>query len=157
MLCANREQKMKQKRRLFVHAFVIAAALLVAGFSTAAQTQEKFKVRLSPVPVDGAMRPNTTGLGSASAVLVGNKLTITGTFEGLQAPATIAKIHRGVATGVRGTGFLDLTVTKAAKGSVAGTFDLTPEQVDHLKKGRLYIQIHSEKAPDGNLWGWLLK
>jgi hypothetical protein len=148
---------MKQSRYFFKPAIVVAAVLLVAGLSLSAQTQDKYKVRLSPVPVDGAMRPNTTGIGSATAVLVGNKLTITGSFEGLQAPATIAKIHRGVATGVRGTGFLDLTVSKATKGTVTGTFDLTPEQVDHLKKGRLYIQIHSEKAPDGNLWGWLLK
>jgi len=34
---------------------------------------------------------------------------------------------------------------------------LTPEQVQSLKKGQLYIQIYSEKAPDGNLWGWLLR
>jgi hypothetical protein len=23
--------------------------------------------------------------------------------------------------------------------------------------GRFYIQLHSEKAPEGNLWGWLLR
>ena len=148
---------MNQFRRLLKRAMTVVAVLLVASFSLSAQAQEKYKVRLSPVPVDGAMRPNTTGVGTATGVLTGNKLTITGTFEGLQAPATIAKLHRGIATGVRGTGFLDLTVTKAAKGTVSGTFDLTPDQVDSLKKGRLYIQIHSEKAPDGNLWGWLLK
>ena len=27
--------------------------------------------------------------------------------------------------------------------------------VADLEKGRLYVQLHSEKAPDGNLWGWL--
>jgi hypothetical protein len=26
-----------------------------------------------------------------------------------------------------------------------------------LRKGMVYVQIHSEGAPDGNLWGWLLK
>ena len=36
------------------------------------------------------------------------------------------------------------------------TFDLTPIQLADLEKGRLYVQVHSEKAPDGNLWGWLL-
>jgi hypothetical protein len=25
-----------------------------------------------------------------------------------------------------------------------------------LKAGRLYIQIDSEKGPEGHLWGWLL-
>ena len=36
------------------------------------------------------------------------------------------------------------------------TLDLTPLQVTDLEKGRFYVQLHSEKAPDGNLWGWLL-
>jgi hypothetical protein len=29
--------------------------------------------------------------------------------------------------------------------------------VQALKKGQLYIQISSEKAPDGNLWGWFVR
>jgi hypothetical protein len=33
---------------------------------------------------------------------------------------------------------------------------LTKDQVDDLAAGRLYVQLHSQKAPDGNLWGWLL-
>ena len=135
----------------------MAAALLLCGLTAAAQGEEKFKVRLSPVPMDGGMRATVAGSGSGSASLSGTKLTINGTFDGLRSPATIAKLHRGVATGVRGSAFLDLTVTKAMNGSFSGTFDLTPEQVDSLKKGKLYVQIHSEKAPDGNLWGWLLK
>ena len=43
------------------------------------------------------------------------------------------------------------------RGTISGSFDLTPEQVQYLKQGKLYIQINSEKAPDGTLWGWLLK
>jgi len=41
-------------------------------------------------------------------------------------------------------------------GTLSGSFDLTPDQIESLKKGKWYVQIHSEKAPDGNLWGWLL-
>jgi hypothetical protein len=51
----------------------------------------------------------------------------------------------------------DLTVTKATKGTMSGTVDLTPEQVNLLKNGRLYIQIHNTNTPEGALWGWLLK
>jgi hypothetical protein len=43
---------------------------------------------------------------------------------------------------------------------MSGAFDLTPEQLDDLRQGKLYIQLHSAKgvAPDGStLWGWLLK
>ena len=34
---------------------------------------------------------------------------------------------------------------------------LTPDQIADLRAGRLYVQIQSERAPDGNLWGWLLR
>jgi hypothetical protein len=33
---------------------------------------------------------------------------------------------------------------------------LNKEQLADLAQGKLYIQLHSEKAPEGNLWGWLL-
>jgi len=75
----------------------------------------------------------------------------------LPGAATTAKLHRGVTTGVRGSSFLDLTVTKGVKGTATGSIDLTADQVDSLKKGRLYIQISSEKSPEGTLWGWILK
>lgn len=103
------------------------------------------------------MQASVAGTGSASAVLTGSKLSITGSFEGLRSPATVAHLHEGLATGVRGPAILDLTVSKATGGTIAGSFDLSAEQAESLKKGRLYIQISSEKAPDGNLWGWLLR
>ncbi len=134
-------------------AVVLGAAMAAAA---AAQAPVTYKTRLAPVAIDAAMKTTIAGEGSASAVLTGTKLTVTGTFEGLKSPATMAHIHQGTATGVRGAKLLDLTVSKAMEGSVSGTFDLTPEQVDALKKGKWYVQIHSEKAPDGNLWGWLL-
>ena len=108
------------------------------------------------MPIDAAMRTNVTGSGNVSAVLTGTKLSITGAFDGLRTPATVARIHAGPATGVRGPAILDLAVSKAANGSITGSFDLTPAQLESLHRGKLYIQIHSEKAPDGNLWGWLL-
>jgi hypothetical protein len=58
---------------------------------------------------------------------------------------------------VRGGAILDLTVSKAASGNISGSFELTAEQIDGLKQGKWYIQVDSEKAPQGNLWGWLLK
>src|SRR5438067_12705976 len=103
------------------------------------------------------MRAAVAGFALATATFSGNKLNISGTSDGMPSAATTAKIHRGLATGVRGSPFLDLTVTKAPKGTVSGSFDLTPEQVQYLKQGKLYIQIQSEKAPDGTLWCWILK
>jgi CHRD domain len=135
------------------------AALVLTVFALAAlaQPQEKFKARLHPVPIDPSMRAEITGGGALEAVLDGHKLSLTGSFAGMQSPATIAQIHEGAVTGVPGPAIRDLTISKATSGSITGTFQLTGDQVEMLRKGRLYVQIHSEKAPDGNLWGWLLR
>ena len=97
-----------------------------------------------------------SGAGSLTATLAGKQLTVQGTFEGLRSPATTAQIRRGP-KGIRGPAILNLTVTKAQKGEVSGTLELTQDQIADLRSGRLYVQIQSERAPDGNLWGWLLK
>ena len=143
--------------RRSVPLLVIAGVFILLALPTAAHAQEKYKVRLATVPMDGGMRNTVGGTGSATAVLAGTKLTVNGTFEGLLSPATTADVHRGPAMGVRGASFAALTVSKAPKGTVTGSIDLTPEQIQALKKGQLYIQISSEKAPDGNLWGWLVR
>jgi hypothetical protein len=135
--------------------FTVALGSWLA-LSAVAQSPETFKTRLAPVAIDASMKNNIAGTGSATATLAGSKLTLSGTFEGMKSNATMAHIHQGTAPGVRGPKLLDLTVTKATTGTLAGSFDLTPEQVESLKKGKLYVQIHSEKAPEGNLWGWLM-
>jgi hypothetical protein len=135
----------------------ILAAILSITLLASAQTEERFKIRLTTVPMDGAMRAAVAGSVSVSATLTGSKLTINAAFDGMPSAATTAKLHKGVATGVRGSAFQDLTVTKSGKGTTTGTFDLTPDQVDSLKKGKLYILISSEKSPEGTLWGWILK
>jgi hypothetical protein len=139
----------------------MTAALAAIAFPLVAQTGDKFTARLGWVPTAGAAdRVNVTGKGSATGTLAGRKLTISGTFEGLAGPATVARLHQGVAKGARGAVITDLTVSKAASGTLSGSVDLTAPQVEALRQGKLYIQLHSEKGspPDGsNLWGWFLK
>ena len=91
-------------------------------------------------------------------MLTGTKLAITGTFEGLRSPATIAQLHKSPVKGVRGPVIVrsDRAKPTAPAARSAETLELTPIQVADLEKGRLYVQLHSEKAPDGNLWGWLM-
>jgi hypothetical protein len=135
--------------------FALAMASLFA-LSAGAQSPETFKTRLAPVAIDASMKGRVAGTGSATATLAGSKFTVNGTFEDLKSNATMAHIHQGTAPGVRGAKLLDLTVTKGMSGTLSGSFDLTPDQVESLKKGKWYVQIHSEKAPEGNLWGWLM-
>jgi hypothetical protein len=133
------------------------ASLLALASPAATQSPERYKVRLATVPMDGGMRMTVAGHGSATATLSGTTLSVTGTFEGLKSPATAAHVHAGVARGVRGDAIADLQVTKSTTGSITGSVDLTAEQVKGLRDGHLYIELASEKAPEGNLWGWILK
>lgn len=137
---------------------VVAGALVLAalwGPLVTAQTARQFVARLSTVPITVAMQDTVSGRGSADGVLTDNTLVIKGMFEGLRSPATVARLHLGPPA-VRGPAVIDLSVSRSTSGAISGTAELTPRQLQALEKNSLYIQIHSEKAPEGNLWGWLL-
>jgi hypothetical protein len=115
----------------------LAAGLLltIGALPVAAQSGKTYKARLSPVPMTTAMASTVAGLGSASV-----------------------QVHRAP-KGIRGPVVFDLKATSGTpntSGTISGTIELTPTQIADLDKGWLYIQLHSERAPDGNLWGWLL-
>jgi hypothetical protein len=155
---------MRSTKRFSVPALAMLVGLLWSALIGFAQAPQTYKARLSIVPVaNAAARSNIDesatvfAAGNATATLTGTKLTVTGTFEGFKAPASIAQIRSGPAMGVRGPVLFDLTVTKATKGSISGTVDLTPAQVELLKNNRMYIQVHNDNTPEGAVWGWLLK
>jgi hypothetical protein len=91
-----------------------------------------------------------------TASLAGNRLTVTGNAEGLRSPATTIAIHRGP-KGIPGPAILTLTATKTTSPAISGSFELTPQQIADLRGEQLYVQLNSERAPEGNLRGWLLK
>jgi CHRD domain len=134
----------------------LTASAALACIAFAANGADAYKVRLTPVPIEASTSAATKGIGNASASLDGATLRVSGSFSGLQGAATMARLHEGAVTGVRGPAVADFTVPQAASGSFTASFTLTPAQLESLRQGRLYLQIHSAAAPDGNLWGWLL-
>jgi hypothetical protein len=159
---------MNPRFRGAVAALLFSVLLSAAGIT--AQTGDKYSARLGMVPAaNAAQQASVTGKGAATATLAGTRLTVAGTFEGLPAPATAARLHQGIAKGARGKAIADLTITKAASGTISGTVNLTPEQVEALKVGKIYLQVHSERGipveqgkvqpevDNSNLWGWFLR
>jgi hypothetical protein len=132
----------------------VTAACLASAARAQPVNPTAFKARLTPVPVE-ASTSGITGSGLVTATLAGSKLSVNGTFTGMKSAATLAQVHFGP-KGIRGPVEFALTVENAPAGTISGNVTLTKVQVDSLRKGWLYIQIHAEKAPDGNLWGWLL-
>ena len=134
---------------------VLLAAALSAASPLSAQGSLALKARLSTVPVEASTLDGLTGSGSVTATLTGNQLSISGTFQGLRTPATTARLHVAP-RGLRGPAMLDLVVSGTTTGKISGELTLTPVQADHVRRGRVYVQLQSQKAPEGNLWGWLL-
>jgi hypothetical protein len=122
----------------------------------AAPQTSTFQVRLSPGPRLVGTRADLSGGGSVTATLEGSKLTLKGTFSGLLAVPTGAHLFMGSLPGVRGPVIADLTISPATAGTLSGMVQLTPEQLASLRKGGLYVEIDSDRAPEGDLWGWIM-
>ena len=131
---------------------VVMAALLAVSVQAQAP---QYRGRLSLMPLDIAMQNVIAGSGMATANLKGATLSISGTFTGLKTPATTARLFRSPKPGMRGTPIGELTVSGETSGTISGSIELTREQISDLAAGRFYVQLHSQKAPEGNLWGWL--
>ena len=130
--------------------------LLSTGGHATAQGGETLTARLSVVPVDARTTRTTSGLGAVTAVLIENHLFITGAFDGMSSAAIAAHLHRGLA-GQRGPIAFQLSVGKGPSGVLGGSVRLTDDQVQELRDGSYYVQIHTEGNPGGEIRGWLLK
>lgn len=130
-----------------------AMAVLLAGTPAFAAGYE---AELDPTPFDATTRADViNSIGNVTAMLDGNVLTVHGSFSAMTSPATNASVRMGLAKGVPGDAIGKLTADHAAAGTISGSVTLTQDQVAALQKQALYIRIDSEKAPEGNLQGWL--
>jgi hypothetical protein len=130
----------------------VLALSLAAGGAGA----ENFETRLSPSPLTDGTRINITGEGKALVQWDGNILSVSGDFQGLATDATTAALYAGLGIGVPGPKVFDVSLTPGTSGTIWGSLQLTRKQVGELRAGHFYVQINSQKAPDGNLTGWLL-
>jgi hypothetical protein len=134
--------------------FLLGACFLSVLLGATPPTTIQF--RLSPGPRLVGTRADSSGVGTATAVLDGSKLTLKGSFSGLLAVPTAANLAMGSLPGVRGPVIADLTVSPDTSGTLSGTVELDSSQIVALHKGGLYVEIDSAKAPEGDLWGWIV-
>jgi len=84
-------------------------------------------------------------------------VTVDVTFTGLAANATVAHIHGPAMPGVTAPAIIPLTNFPASTlGTYSNTFPITSEQIQMLLDGLLYINIHNELFPDGEIRGQLM-
>ena len=135
---------------------LLLVTLALGAGQSAAPPTAPMQARLSPVPTDLAMQETIAGLGAATATLAGTTLTVDGTYHGLKSGATAVRVFESAKPGLRGPLVGEFTSGGGTRGTFKGTVTLTREQAAAYATGLLYVQLHSEKAPDGNLWGWLM-
>jgi hypothetical protein len=116
---------------------------------------EKFKATLdgkSEVP------PNATaGTGTADVDYdpATKKLTWTLTYSGLTGPAKAAHFH-GPAEPGKNAGVV-VAIPGATKSPAEGSATLTDAQAADLEAGKLYVNVHTEANPGGEIRGQVTK
>jgi len=155
-------------------ATVVAVLFLPAFFLDTSLAQSSnftvYYVSLSGSAIVPQMA-ETTASGGAGAILRGNKLRVSGTFANLSGNlrdyttdppvppnpnvTSAVHIHRG-AVNENGPFQYALKVSLNAdkrSGSLSGEYDLTTEQLQALRGGQLYLDLHTTTNRAGELRG----
>ncbi len=131
----------------------LCAGLLLFSVNAPAQS-ETYRARLSPMPTTPQTVATITGEGEVILTLNGNKLTVTGNFAGMNSAATMAHVHNGPPA-QPGPVLHQLSLTESPDGEISAVLELSDEQVAALRNNELYVQVHSETNPAGELRGWI--
>lgn len=144
-----------RRQRVFALTLGLLTIIVSASAFSQATMGNSLRGRLSPMPVTPQTVRTITGEGEVRAVLNGTTLTVSGNYTGMSSAATMAHIHQGPKA-IPGPVVLRLDVSGGSAGTLSGTLTLTPELIDALHAESLYVQIHSETNPEGELRGWLM-
>jgi hypothetical protein len=98
----------------------------------------------------------TTAIGTASLILDPRTRALSGTVTTTGMTGTVAHIHTGAA-GSNGGVAIELTETAAGSGvwRIPANTALTDAQVESLRSGGLYINVHSAAHASGEIRGQL--
>jgi hypothetical protein len=108
--------------------------------------------------------PNSsTGTGTATVTLddITGKGTLTINFSGLSAAVTGGHIHCCAAQGANAgvivpfDAFLTLSADKLSGSLINYAFTLTATQIDAMKAGQTYVNVHTSTNPGGEIRGQL--
>ncbi len=97
----------------------------------------------------------TSATGTATAEISGTTVTVAGSYTGLGGPATLAHIHGPADINVAAGVVCPLTVPAAASGTIGGSCTFTTEQIQQLKDGLMYVNLHTAANPGGEIRGQL--
>ena len=135
----------------------IPAALVVAGTLVVVPASAEVVALKADLKASNEVPPNdstATGAAEASFDTDSKALSVTATFDGLSGPAIGAHIH---GPGEQGANAGIVLRFESAESPVQLAATLTDEQAADLLAGKLYVNIHTELNPGGEIRGNLTK
>jgi CHRD domain len=143
------------KHRSFTMKNVLLASVLAAGLF--AVTPAFAEVLEYNVTLNGASQSppvDTKATGTADVKVDTDAKTITWTTKtsGLSGPATAAHFHGPAAAGANAAPEIDIS-----KNIDSGSAPITDAQIADVKAGKVYLNVHTAKYPDGEIRGQLTK
>jgi hypothetical protein len=134
---------------------IAAVVTLCAGSAAAQTTFEAFLTGLGESTPNGS--PGT-GIGTVVLSLDQTHITVDENWSGLLAPATASHIHGPAGAGANAAVVFPFSgVPAATAGAIPEqAFAINPTQVGYLFSGLLYMNIHTQVFPGGEIRGQLL-
>jgi len=132
-------------------AAMAALGALLAANPTLAETM-KFKADLKAASEVPPTDSTATGTADVTLDTATKKLSWTVTSSGLTGDATAAHFHGPAAAGENADPVVDISASVAS-----GSADLTDQHLADLQEGKWYLNIHTQKFPDGEIRGQVEK
>jgi hypothetical protein len=132
----------------------LQSGLTYVNIHTSANPAGEIRGQLRP-------RPLSTGTGTATLSLKGQKLTVFGSFNGLESNVVSAQIRGPADANSTGPVFCTLLTPTSRSGDIdegegsssCGDKVLSDAEVEQLKSGAMYISLNTETRPNGELRG----
>ena len=124
--------------------------LLVAGLCMTSLSAYAQKYTATLDAAQEVPPKTSSGSGTATMTLDGDKLTYDVTYKDLTGPATAAHIHGPADAGANAAVMVPFS---NPANPIKGTVNLTPEQVTALKAGKEYVNVHTAQNPGGEIRG----
>ena len=139
-------------RRFALGTLAAAAAFAFAGCGMMDSMKGAAGAMTVPLSAQNEVPPNASGgSGTGKVELDGNVIKWTVTYSGMTGPVTAGHFHGPAAAGANAGVVVPFAGPLASP--IIGSATLTPAQVDQLKAGMWYINLHTAANPGGEIRG----
>lgn len=150
---------LRRKVSHVIKASMVGAAISIMSFANPVP-DDPLTARLDSVAFTNETRNLVSGVGGVVATISdGGVVTLIGNYSGLASPATSIVVLKGPRTGVPGQERLAAFPIKqpSTSGSFSEHIRMSNSNLAALVAGQIYLQVLTETAPDGAIWGWIIR